>query len=162
MTGAGGRTRPSWLTLLARSMALVDVGRWAPRALTQPILPGWTIGPQLTINEVNSSSPAAEAAVVQVASYGRQLGRMAEVIEALLTTVQLEGDPRVVGFRALQQQIVETKDRVDGDDLGRARSALDRLRRTRPDAYGHLLRELVAAERASGVSTTASGSRSAG
>ena len=52
----------------------------APQSLTQPILPGWPI----TINGINSSAPQTEVEVVQHHSYGRQLGRVADALEALI------------------------------------------------------------------------------
>jgi hypothetical protein len=52
----------------------------APDNLIQPILPGWTFN----INSTNSSSPQTEADVLARHSYGRQIGRMADVLEMLI------------------------------------------------------------------------------
>ena len=46
----------------------------------QPILPGWT----LNINSINSTAPQTEVDVVSKHSYGRQLGRMSDVLELLI------------------------------------------------------------------------------
>lgn len=55
---------------------------WRPalEVLEQPILPGWTFA----INNVNSSAPQTEAEVVAQHSYGRQLGRISDVLDLLL------------------------------------------------------------------------------
>ena len=59
----------------------VDVAmHLVPQTLVQPILPGWT----LNVNAFNSSAPQTEAEIVQRHSYGRQLGRIAEALAALL------------------------------------------------------------------------------
>ncbi len=46
----------------------------APTALNQPILPGWTFGNTVTVDENNSSAPDVERSIVSKESYGRQLG----------------------------------------------------------------------------------------
>jgi hypothetical protein len=56
-----------------------SVWRGAPDNLVQPILPGWTFN----INSHNSSAPQTEVDVVAKHGYGRQLGRMADVLELL-------------------------------------------------------------------------------
>ena len=61
--------------------------RGAPDTSVQPILPGWT----LNLNSNNSSSPQTEVDVVAKHSYGRQIGRMADVLEALVVE-QLKKD----------------------------------------------------------------------
>ena len=45
-----------------------------PASLVQPILPGWTFGNTVTIDENNSSAPDVERSIVAKESYGRQLG----------------------------------------------------------------------------------------
>lgn len=57
-----------------------QVWQLAPTQLEQPILPGWTFN----INSGNSSSPQTEAEVLARHSYGRQLGRMADALAALV------------------------------------------------------------------------------
>ncbi len=60
------------------------VWRLAPDNLAQSILQGWT----LNINSNNSAAPQTEVDVLARYSYGRQLGRLCDVVEALLTQSQ--------------------------------------------------------------------------
>ena len=88
---------PTALLQQWRSMA-----QWAPQNLVQPILPGWT----LNVNAFNSSAPQTEAEIVQKHSYGRQLGRITEVLEVLVQA----HDPnrkerRFADFREMVDQI---------------------------------------------------------
>ncbi len=53
----------------------------APNSLTQSILPDWSF---MTINENNSSAPGTEQKIVSQDSYGRQIGRMMDVLEVLV------------------------------------------------------------------------------
>lgn len=48
----------------------------------QPILPGWSFA-GVVVNENNSSDPAMEHAIVSHQSYGKQIGRMMDVVAAL-------------------------------------------------------------------------------
>jgi hypothetical protein len=83
------------------------VWRGAPDNLVQPILPGWTFN----INGINSSSPQTEARIVARHSYGRQIGRMAEALEALV--VEKYGtdpdDERLADFLAMKREIDQVK-----------------------------------------------------
>src|SRR3954471_18154025 len=96
----------SWMdpTLWLRAWATLPP--FAP-TLAQPILPGWTFN----INSNNSSSPQTEAQVVAKHSYGRQLGRMADVLELLIE--ERDGgapkDPRLNDFLAMKHEIDEVK-----------------------------------------------------
>ena len=60
------------------------VWRLAPDNLAQSILQGWT----LNINSNNSAAPQTEVDVLARYSYGRQLGRLCDVVEALLAQSQ--------------------------------------------------------------------------
>jgi hypothetical protein len=73
----------------------------APGNLNQPILPGWTFGNSIVVNETNSSSPETERQVVAQDSYGRQLGR---VIDALVVLINERpaGSPQVDALTDLQ------------------------------------------------------------
>lgn len=74
-------TSPWWPPLAPAALfkAWEDAFRFAPRSLNQPILPGWTF-----VNNFNSTAPQTEADVVAVHSYGRQLGRISDVLELLI------------------------------------------------------------------------------
>jgi hypothetical protein len=56
----------------------------APNSLSQPILPGWTFGNSIIVNETNSTSPETERQIVAQDSYGRQLGRVMDAVAALI------------------------------------------------------------------------------
>jgi hypothetical protein len=109
-------------------------GRAVPQVLGQAILPGWTFA----INNVNSSAPQTEAAVVAQNSYGRQLGRISDVLALLLhDRDDIRTDGRVVDFLAMKAEIDETKTRAAGDRLDQIRADLLTLRtgdRTRYDS----------------------------
>ena len=79
-----------------------------PQALTQPILPGWTFN----INSNNSTSPETEVDVVAKHSYGRQLGRICDALEALIG--ELDGktpkDKRFSAFLSMKHQIDKVKE----------------------------------------------------
>jgi hypothetical protein len=56
----------------------------APQVLTQPILPGWLFANNINVNEENSSSPETERDILVKYSYGRQLGRIIDVVSELI------------------------------------------------------------------------------
>jgi capsular polysaccharide biosynthesis protein len=108
----------------------------APQSLTQPILPGWTI----TINGINSSAPQTEVEVVQRHSYGRQLGRMADALQALIEE-RGEGAPdddRFKEFTRMKQEIDEIKLDAAATRLDRLRDDLAALKVARPTEYRRL------------------------
>ena len=112
----------------------------APPSLTQPILPGWTI----TINGINSSAPQTEVEVVQRHSYGRQLGRMADALQALIEE-RGEGAPdddRFKEFTRMKQEIDEIKLDAAATRLDRLRDDLAALKVARPTEY-HRLRDAL-------------------
>jgi hypothetical protein len=92
-------------TLWLRSWATLPP--FAPNYLDQPILPGWTFN----INSNNSSSPQTEAQVVAKHSYGRQLGRMADVLELLV--VERYGkapqEKKLTDFLSMKHEIDDVK-----------------------------------------------------
>jgi len=57
-----------------------DALKLAPTNLNQSILPGWSF---MTINENNSTSPETEQHILARHSYGRQIGRMMDLVEEL-------------------------------------------------------------------------------
>ena len=108
----------------------------APQSLTQPILPGWAI----TINGINSSAPQTEVEVVQRHSYGRQLGRMADALQALIDE-RGEGassDPRFTEFATMKQEIDELKLDAAARRIEQLRADLAALKATRPTEYRRL------------------------
>lgn len=84
-----------------------QVWRLAPESLVQPILPGWTFN----INSNNSSAPQTEADVLARHSYGRQLGRIADALAALITEQHGNAPkaPAYRGFLDMKREIDEVK-----------------------------------------------------
>src|ERR1051326_1818248 len=70
-----------WSEMYARAMPFPSL---APQVLTQPILPGWLVGNSINVTEENSSSPETERDIVSRYSYGRQLGRVIDVLGDLI------------------------------------------------------------------------------
>jgi hypothetical protein len=108
----------------------------APQSLTQPILPGWAI----TINGINSSAPQTEVEVVQRHSYGRQLGRMADALQALIDERGggASSDPRFTEFATMKQEIDELKLDAAARRIEQLRADLAALKATRPTEYRRL------------------------
>jgi len=77
---------------------------------TQPILPGWTFN----VNNINSTSPRTEALVMSRFSYGHQLGRISDALEAIVATLpqKTRDDPAVVAFMKMKKAVDVLKDAV--------------------------------------------------
>jgi hypothetical protein len=75
----------------------------AAPAFVQPILPGWTIN----VNSNNSNSPRTEGLVVSRFSYGHQLGRISDALEAIVRTLpaKTQEDPDVAEFMKMKAAI---------------------------------------------------------
>jgi hypothetical protein len=118
----------------------------APQRLTQPILPGWTVAPVVTINGVNSSAPQTEVDVVQKHSYGRQLGRLADAVQALIEDRDEPlTDARITAFTAMKHEIDDIKLDAATVRVEQLRADLATLRTARPDDYRRLREALRAA-----------------
>jgi hypothetical protein len=113
----------------------------APNTLVQPILPGWTFN----INSENSSSPQTEANVVAKHSYGRQIGRMADALRALVLAQQAGKPPdthTIDNFLQMWDEIEQVKAESAQTRLAQVVSDLARLKTTSPDDYLRLRAEL--------------------
>ena len=117
-----------------------DPSTWpamAPDYLNQPILPGWSF---LTVNENNSSDPATEQRVLAGNSYGRQIGRMMDVLEELL-----KADPKLaesdagIEFEKLRKAVQVAKGDAKADRLKKLMSDLRALKQTDPQAFKTLI-----------------------
>lgn len=108
----------------------------APQNLTQPILPGWTI----TINGINSSAPQTEVDVVQRHSYGRQLGRIADALQALIEErgQGAPDDDRFREFMEMKREIDEIKLDAAATPIDRLEADLVALKAARPTEYRRL------------------------
>jgi hypothetical protein len=108
----------------------------APQALTQPILPGWLVGNNINVTEENSSSPETEGAIVAKYSYGRQLGRVIDVLGDLIERWPggTPDDPSV-------QRFAEMKNHIEGiktERIVRAISDLAEMKQRNPGEYERL------------------------
>lgn len=92
----------------------------APEHLSQSILPGWSL---ISVNESNSSAPDTEQAIVAKSSYGKQLGRLVDAVEALIRERPASA-PRLAAFDALHQIAAE----IDAAKLAATSARLDRVR----------------------------------
>jgi hypothetical protein len=93
-----------------------------PEKLEQPILP---INFSTTINEANSSAPDTERRIVAQDSYGRQIGRLMDVV-ALLVARETEADPALSKDKCIAD-LMELKARIDTEKAEARRTRQDRL-----------------------------------
>ncbi len=114
--------------------------RVAPENLTQPILPGWTFN----INSNNSSSPQTEFDVLARHSYGRQLGRIADALEALVVEQHGESpaDRRYAEFLQMKREIDAVKAAGAAARVERFEKDLQLLKATNRPEYERLRDEL--------------------
>ena len=120
----------TWMASWWRGLGL------APENLTQPILPGWAV----TINGINSSAPQTEVEVLQHHSYGRQLGRMADALQALIEErgEDASSDQRFKEFIEMKQEIDDIKLDAAAARIDRVRTDLAALKAARPAEYRRL------------------------
>lgn len=141
-------TWPLQLAQLSAQAFQAALPRLAPDALAQTINP-WTA--VVNINSNNSTAPDTEQSVVARHSYGRQLGRVMDVVGLLLDDLQSRGDSpsqdeRIADFRRLQADIDDIKSRAAERRLARIAADLELLQRTDEPVYRQLraqLRDLV-------------------
>lgn len=94
----------------------------APEKLEQPILP---ITFSTTINEANSSAPDTERRIVEQDSYGRQIGRLMDVV-ALLVERESQADPALSKDKCVAD-LMELKARIDTEKKEARQVRQDRL-----------------------------------
>jgi hypothetical protein len=108
-------------------------------AVNQAITTPW-FSPSYTVNYVGD--PTIEQRVVsEVASYGRQLGWLDEIVLALAAGKELppETQETVKQLRRASDEIKKIKEEVQRSALEEANDALDRLEREQPRQYERLL-----------------------
>src|SRR5258706_3405291 len=119
---------------------------FAPQALSQPILPGWSFGNVITVTEKNSGSPETERDIVAEHSYGRQLGRLTEALATLIEE-RPQGLPPKKSFAELMQlrdSIEAIKLRGAQSRVQRLESDLATLKAEAPQAYRRIVAALAA------------------
>jgi len=119
-------------------------GAATPGSLSQPILPGWTFGNQITVTEQNSSAPETEREIVAAQSYGRQLGR---VIDALAVLIEerpkgAKHEEALARLGELEKEIRDIKSKSAARRIERLKSDLALLKKEKPDEYRRFVAEL--------------------
>ena len=132
---------PSWIK---ESLSIPFGPFTAPRNLEQPILPGWVFGDVTNITERNSSAPETERAIVASQSYGRQLGRMMDVVALLIAQVPEEERHAKAfeEFDKLRKDIDDIKAKAATRRLDRIAADLTALKQAKPDEYKRVVVEL--------------------
>jgi hypothetical protein len=133
-----------WRQAYSRAAPLASL---APQALSQPILPGWLFANSINVTEENSSSPETERGIVAQYSYGRQLGRIIDVLSELIERWPggAPDDLSVQRFAELRDDIEKIKTR----GIVHAISELAEMKQRNPDEYARLapkLREILEAD----------------
>lgn len=117
-------------------------GRWlqlAPSQLWQPINPGWSFG-NLIVNHANSSAPEVEQAVLSRISYGRQIGRLMDAMQAVVDALpQTHEHQAVQDFQDLAREVDRLKQESRAQRLQRLRAELEELRRCDPEGWKALV-----------------------
>lgn len=119
-----------------------------PDNLAQNINP-WSA--TVNINSNNSSAPDTEQSVLARHSYGRQLGRLSDVVSLLVEELDARDpaaadDKRIAQYRELQAEIEAIKVKAAERRLARIAADLEALRGADAQGYERLkarLRELV-------------------
>ena len=107
-------------------------------AVNQRITAPW-FSPSLTVNF--AGDPAIEDRVVtEVASYGKQLGWLNEIVLALAKKQSVPQET-LNRLETAVQEIETIKKEVQPSALDAANNALDQLKREQPDRYAELLRD---------------------
>jgi hypothetical protein len=126
-----------WQEMYARVNPFISL---APQVLTQPVLPGWLFANSINVTEENSASPGTEQAIVAKYSYGRQLGRIVDVLGELIDKWP-GGAPDsspVRQFAKLRDEIEEIKTK----QIVHAISDLAEMKDRNPDEYERLVPKL--------------------
>ena len=116
----------------------------APQNFSQPILPGWTVGGVINVDENNSSSPQTERQVVAAYSYGTQLNRLMDAVCALIEVLPPEtrDTPAFSKLLALREDIDHIKSEGAAKRLEWVASDLARLKAENPAEYESVVAKL--------------------
>jgi hypothetical protein len=133
LTPQNGSHGGLWREMYERAIPFPSL---APQVLTQPILPGWLVGNNINVTEENSSSPETEREIVAKYSYGRQLGRVIDVLYDLIERWPggVPDDPSVQRFTELRDDI----EAVKAERIVRAISDLAEMKQRNPGEYERL------------------------
>lgn len=146
-TNAKTEDLPLWSWPFWSAGAVQKLASLAPQNLTQPILPGWSVGNVITVNERNSRAPDTERDIVAQESYGRQLG---VIMDALVVLAQEHPDTAegpLQELLALHARIEKIKAVTAEERVGRVRAELRKLENECPEAYRKLTAEFASGRR---------------
>jgi hypothetical protein len=105
--------------------------------VNQRIATSW-FSPTFTVN-YQGNAAVEERVVTEVASYGRQIGWLSELVEALATGKPPPPDT-LAQFTKAMRRIQDIKEATKSSALEDAKEALERLRREAPKELDRLLR----------------------
>jgi hypothetical protein len=111
--------------------------------LIQPILPGWTF----YINSNNSTAPQTEIDVVAKHSYGRQLGRISDALELLITerNAKVTDKKPFSDFLTMKHEIDTVKEEAAAARIEQIKNDLALLASTNKAQYKNLRAALLEA-----------------
>ncbi len=107
-------------------------------AVNQRITAPW-FSPSLTVNYAGDSA-IEDRVVTEVASYGKQLGWLNEIVLALASRQSVPQET-LNRLKKAVQEIETIKKEVQPSAVDAANKALDQLKREQPDRYAELLRD---------------------
>jgi hypothetical protein len=115
----------------------------APQELTQPINQGWTFG-NVMVTMQNSRAPGVEHAITSKISYGRQIGRTMDAVEALVRMLPADArkDGAIVDFVSLAKEVRKVKEDAQAERLDRLKADLETLKREDPEGWKNLMKGL--------------------
>jgi len=114
-----------------------DPSTWPANTLSQSILPGWSL---FTVNENNSSDPATEQRVLAGNSYGRQIGRMMDVLDLLVKANEAVAESTAgKAFEDLREKVQAAKDDAKTDRLKKLMDDLKALKEDDSKAFKALI-----------------------
>lgn len=112
----------------------------APKNLNQSILPGWSF---LTINENNSTSPETEQHILARQSYGRQIGRMMDLLEEMAKAgpTSVRATPAYTKFEEVRADVEAAKEEAADIRRQRLLEDLKSLKKQSPRDFETLIAE---------------------
>ncbi len=96
------------------------------------------ISPEIGTTEIAGHPQIERRVVREVASYGRQLGVILDVLEVLTAEADAD-DPRIARLRSMTAEVKELKAKEKESLKTRAQEALASLRKADPEGYQSLL-----------------------
>jgi hypothetical protein len=117
----------------------------APQNLVQSILPGWVFGGVVNVTDQNSSAPDTERQIVAKESYGRQLGRIMDVLVVLIAEQEKHGRKAKAFDRLMElnREINAIKVQAAATRLNHVIADLATLKQNDPNQYRRVASTLL-------------------